>query len=178
MWRNRPNEGVLIRLEDIQQFLTDFERLNHSEETVQFYRRKMKRFYEDLPEVTVETVEAGKVIFNKNKYKRLVTIPSRLKKELLDFARRKGILSGPIFQTRDRRPMCRTFVLAIICGVCEKARIPCGQATLQALRKLYSSTRHGVESNVALLVEQDIERMMEQERLSIWMGRRMKRREI
>lgn len=265
--RNRPNVGVVIRWEDIQQFLTDFERMKRPEETIQFYRRKMKRFFEDLPEdktvrygtlqdwrasllengyapgtvnaflsaansyldyighrefqlagqlreekppspemsraeylhllrtarslgkesvyliiklfastglfaqelpeVTVEAVEVGKIVCDKNKYKQIVTIPSCLKKELLGFAGRKGILSGPIFQTRDGRPMHRTYVSAIIRGVCEKARIPCGRATPQALRKLYLSTRSGIESNVALLVEQAMERMMEREQLSI-----------
>ena len=36
--------------EDIQQFLADYEGMNRTEGTVQFYRRKMKRFYEELPE--------------------------------------------------------------------------------------------------------------------------------
>lgn len=264
---NRPNVGVVIRWEDIQQFIADFESMNRPAESVQFYRRKLKRFYEDLPEdktvrygtlqdwrtsllengyasstvnaflsvansyldyigyrefqlagqmkgmkppspemsqaeylhflqtarllgkervhllvklfastglfaqelpeVTVETVETGKVICNKNKYKRIVTIPSCLQKELLDFARRKGILSGPIFQTRDGRPMHRSYVAAIIRNVCEKARIPVGRASPQALRRLYLSTRSGIESNVALMLEQAMDRMMEQEQFSI-----------
>ena len=47
--QRRLNEGVVIRAEDIQQFLADYERMKRTEGTVQFYRRKMKRFYEDLP---------------------------------------------------------------------------------------------------------------------------------
>ncbi len=39
---NRPNEGVVMRWEDIQHFLTDFERMNRPEETIQFYWRKTK----------------------------------------------------------------------------------------------------------------------------------------
>ncbi len=42
-------EGVVIREEDIQQFLADYERTNRMEGTVQFYRRKLRRFYDDLP---------------------------------------------------------------------------------------------------------------------------------
>ena len=260
--RNRPNVGVVIRWEDIQQFVADFGSMNHPEESVQFYRRKVQRFYEnppegktvrygtlqdwrtsmlengyapgtvnaflstansyldyigrreyqlagqlkelkppspemsraqylhllqtarslgkervyflvklfdstgifvqELPEVAV-TTEEGKVICNKNKYKRIVTIPSRLKRALLDFAWRKGILSGPIFRTQDGRPMRRTYVSAIIRGVCEKAKISCDRTTPQTLRKLYLSTRYGIESNVAFLIEQ----VMEQEQLFI-----------
>ncbi len=50
MRQRRFNEGIVIREEEIQQFLADYERMNRTEGTVQFYRRKMKRFYEDLPE--------------------------------------------------------------------------------------------------------------------------------
>jgi len=50
MRQRRLTEGVVIRKEDIQQFLADYERMNRTEGTVQFYRRKMKRFYDDLPE--------------------------------------------------------------------------------------------------------------------------------
>lgn len=267
MRRSRLNEGVLIRWEDVQQFLADFERMNRTEDTVQFYRRKMKRFYDDLPEdkivrhgalqnwrasllengyapgtvnaflsaanayldyighrefqlagqlkeekppapemsraeylhllrtarslgkekeyliiklfastglfaqelpgVTVEAVQTGKIVCDQNKYKQIVTIPSCLKKELLDFARRKGVLTGPIFQSRDGRPMHRTYVSTIIRNVCEKAGIPSEKGSPQALRKLYLSTKAGIESNVALLVEQAMERMMEQEQFSI-----------
>lgn len=265
--RSQRNDGVVIRKEDIQQFLDDYERMNRTKETVQFYRRKLERFYEDLPEdktvrrgtlqnwrtsllengyalgsvnaflsaanayldyighreyqlagymkeekppmpelsraeylhllrtarslgkekvyliiklfastglfaqelpeVTVGAVQTGRIVCDQNKYKQIVTIPSCLKKELLDYAEKKGILFGPIFQTRDGRPMHRTYVSAVIRNVCEKAQIPSEKGSPQALRKLYLSTRTGIESNVALLVEQAMERMMEQEQLSV-----------
>lgn len=50
MRKKRLDEGAVIQKEDIQQFLADYERMNCTKETVQFYRRKLKRFYEDLPE--------------------------------------------------------------------------------------------------------------------------------
>ncbi len=263
----RPAEGIVIREEDIQRFLADYEKSNRTEGTVQFYRRKMKRFYDDLPadktirygtlqdwqesllqngytagsvnaflsaansyldyighreyqlagqlkekkppmpelsraeylhllqtakvlnkekvylliklfgstglyaqelpEVTVEAVREGKIVCDQNKYKQIVTVPACLKKELLDFANKKGILSGPIFRTRDGRPMHRTYVSAVIRNLCEDAKVPSEKGNPKSLRKLYLSTRAGVESNIALLVEQAMERMMEQEQFSI-----------
>lgn len=50
MRKRHLDEETVIRKEDIQQFLADYERMNRAKETVQFYRRKLKRFYEDLPE--------------------------------------------------------------------------------------------------------------------------------
>ncbi len=267
MRQRRVAEGVVIREEDIQRFLADYERMNRTEGTVQFYRRKMKRFYDDLPadktirystlqnwresllqhgytpgsvnaflsaansyldfighreyqlagqlkeeklpmpelsraeylhllqtakvlnkekvylliklfaatglyaqelpEVTVEAVKEGKIICDQNKYKQIVTVPACLKKELLDFANKNGVLSGPIFQTRDGRPMHRTYVSAVIRNLCEDAKVPSEKGNPKSLRKLYLSTKAGIESNISLLVEQAMERMMEQEQFSI-----------
>lgn len=267
MRQRRLNEGVVIHKEDIQQFMADYERMNRTKATVQFYRRKLTRFYEDLPEdkivryntlqewrtsllqngytpssvnaflsaansyldyighreyqlagymkeekpptpelsraeylhllrtarslgkeraylliklfgstglyaqelpeVTVEAVQTGKVVCNQNKYKQIVTIPVCLQKELLDYAKKNGILSGPIFQTRDGRPMHRTYVSTLIRGVCEKAQISGDKGSAHSLRKMFCSTKLGIESNIALLVEQAMARMMEQEQLSV-----------
>jgi len=265
--RYRPAEGVVVTQEEIQQFLANYESLNRSKDTVQFYRRKLKRFYQDLPEdktirrgtlkrwqesllesgytpgsvnaflsaansyldyighreyqlagqlkeeknpqpelvraeylhllqtakalgkekvyllikvfastglfaqelpeVTVEAVQAGKIVCDQNKQKQTVTVPACLKKELLRFAQKNGIWSGPIFQTRDGRPMHRTYVTAAIRNLCEEAKISGEKGNPKCLRKLYLSTRSGIENNIALLVEQAMERMMEQEQFSV-----------
>lgn len=265
--QRRLVEGVVMTEEDMQRFLSAYEGMNRREGTVQFYRRKLRRFYNDLPadktirygtlqswresllqqgytpgtvnaflsaanayldyighreyqlagqlkeekapqpelsraeylhllrtakalgkekvyllvklfastglfaqelpEVTVEAVGEGKIICDQNKYKQIVTIPDCLKRELLDFARRNGIGSGPIFQTRDGRPMHRTYVSAAIRNLCEEAKVPGEKGNPKCLRKLYLSTRAAVESNIALLVEQAMERMIEQEQFSV-----------
>lgn len=265
--QRRLVDGVVMTEEDMQRFLAAYEGMNRREGTVQFYRRKLRRFYDDLPadktirygilekwresllqhgyttgsvnafvsaansyldyighreyqlagqlkeekppqpelsraeylhllrtakaldrekvyllvklfastglfaqelpEVTVEAVTEGKIVCTQNKYKQIVTIPGCLKKELLDFAQKNGIGSGPIFQTRDGRPMHRTYVSAVIRSLCEEAKVPREKGNPKCLRKLYLSTKAGVESNIALLVEQAMERMMEQEQFSI-----------
>ncbi len=124
-------------------------------------------FAQELPEVTVEAVREGKIICDQNKYRQVVTIPVCLQKELLEYAQKNGILSGPIFQTRDSRPMHRTYVSAAIRNICEEARIPREKGNPKSLRKLYLSTRAGIESNISLLVEQAMERIMEQEQFTI-----------
>ena len=43
-------DGVAVTQDDIQRFLTAYEGLDRAEGTVQFYRRKLLRFYWDLPE--------------------------------------------------------------------------------------------------------------------------------
>ncbi len=264
--QHRAGKGTLITLEEIEQFLTLYESLDRTEGTIKFYRRKLLRFYQDLPEdkrirygflekwreallkeykpasvnaflsavntfldyighreyqlvgqlreekppqpelsraeylhllhtakalgnekvylliklfactglfakelpnLTVEALREGKVLCYQNRVKQIVAIPACIQKELLSFTERNGIGSGPVFRTRSGRAINRTYVPILMKPVCEAARIPDGRANPQALRKLYLSTRAGIESNIALLVEQAMERMMEQEQLSI-----------
>ena len=127
-------------------------------------------FAQELPEVTVEAVREGKIVCDQNKYKQIVTVPTCLQKELLDFALRNSIGSGPIFQTRDGRPMHRTYVSAVIRNLCEEAKVPREKGNPKCLRMLYLSTKAGVESNISLLVEQAMERMMEQEQFTVGGG--------
>ncbi len=95
------------------------------------------------------------------------TVPACLQKELLSYAQKNGVWSGPIFQTRDGRPMHRTYVSAAIRNLCEEAKISGAKGNPTCLRKLYLTTRAEVENNIALLVEQAMERMLEQEQFSV-----------
>lgn len=259
-------KGVYISRDDIQYFLAAYESLDRSEGTIQHYRRKLERFYQDLPEdktirhdtlekwrekllqngytpsavnaflsaanafldyighreyqlagqlkgekapqpeltraeylrllqtakvlgkekayllikvfaatgllaqdlpaVTAEAARSGEIICGQNR-RRQAAIPGCLQKELLSYAQRSGIQSGPIFLTRDGRPMHRTYVTAAIRNLCGDAKISEEKGNPRCLRKLYLSTKTGIESNISLLVEQAMEQMMEQEQFSV-----------
>ena len=262
----QTGEGVLITMEEIERFLSLYESMDRAEGTIKFYRRKLTRFYRDLPEdkrirhgfmeswresllkeyapasvnasqsavnafldyighreyqlvgqikeeklpqpelsraeylhllhtaktlgnekvylliklfactgffvkelpnLTVEAVREGKVVCYQNRVKQAVTIPACVQKELLDFAERNGISSGAIFRTRSGQSIKRTYIPILMKPVCEAARIDDSRATPQSLRRLYFSTRAGIESNIALLVEQAMERQLEQEQLAV-----------
>lgn len=120
-------------------------------------------FAQDLPEVTVEAVSSGKIVCNQNKYKQIITVPTCLKKELLNYAKACGVLSGPIFRTQDGRPLHRTYVSMIIRSLCEEAGVRGEKGNPKCLRKLYLSTKAEVESDISLLVDRAMEHIMEQE---------------
>ena len=124
-------------------------------------------FVKELPNLTMEAVREGKVVCYQNRVRQIVAIPVCLQKELLGFAERNGITTGPIFRTRSGQAIKRTYIPILMKPVCEAARIDDSRATPQALRRLYFSTKAGIESNISLLVEQAMERMMAQEELSI-----------
>ena len=122
---------------------------------------------QELEKVTVEAVREGKltVIFSRNK--QVLRIPEGLQAELLDYARRNGYLSGSIFLTKEGTPMSRTYVSTTIRQLCTAARVPEEKGNPRCLKRLYQSTRAGIEDHIALLVEQAHSRLLEQEQLEI-----------
>lgn len=122
---------------------------------------------QDLQELTVEAVREGRVVCGRNRKQQILTVPKCLQKELLSFAERSGIRSGPVFLTRDGRPMHRTYISGVMKPVCEAAQLTDGRANPKGLRRLYLSNRAVIESNIALLVEQALERQLEQEQFLV-----------
>ena len=122
---------------------------------------------QELPKVTVEAVEAGKVTVFFNRVKSVVHIPEHLQQELLNYAKRNGYLSGPIFLTRNGAPINRTYVSASIRHLCAEAQVPEEKGNPRCLKRLYQNIRGGIEDNISLLVEQAMDRLLEQEQLEI-----------
>lgn len=122
---------------------------------------------QELSKVTVEAVKEGRVTISPAGTKQVLHIPAFLSRELLAYAERCGRQSGPIFLTREGVPMSRTNVSTGIRQLCVAAHVPEEKGNPRCLRKLYLSTRAGIEANIALLVEQAHNRMMEQEQLTI-----------
>ncbi len=117
----------------------------------------------DLHLLTAEVVEAGELEESGVR----IHIPKCFQAELLDFVKREGITSGPLFTTKAGKPMARTSVTFMIQRLCHDARVPREKATPRCLRKLYQSTWAGIQDNVALLVEQTHDQLLESEQITI-----------
>ena len=63
--------------------------------------------------------------------------------------------------------MNRTYVSASIRSICEDARVPREKGNPRCLKRLYQVTRGGIENNISLLVEQAMDRLLEQEQFTI-----------
>ena len=120
---------------------------------------------QELPKVTVEAVKEGRIVCSHNHVKEIVRLPECLRKELLSFARRNGCSTGPIFRTRAGGPMNRTHITTAIRRLCVEAEIAEEKGNPRCLKRLYQNTRTGIENNVALLIDQAMERQLEQEQL-------------
>ena len=122
---------------------------------------------QELPNVTVEAVQEGEIVHFPHKVEQRVRIPECLRKELSGYIRRNGYTSGPIFQNKDGGPLNRTYVSIAIRRLCVEARIPEEKGNPRCLKRLYQNTRSDSENNVAMLVEQALDRVLEQEQSAI-----------
>ena len=122
---------------------------------------------QELPSLTVEAARAGMIRVTRRCSSEIIRFPNTLCQELLDYAGRRGIRSGPIFLTRTGNPIARNNVTAAIRQLCAAAQVPEEKGSPRCLRKMYQATREGIERNVALLVERAQDRLLEEEQLTV-----------
>ncbi len=123
-------------------------------------------FVQELPEVTVENVKAERFPVTHQGVRRMVRVPGCLKEELLDYAKRQGVTEGPIFVGRTGHLLHRSRVAVLISQLSREAQVPEEKGNPRCLQKLYRNTLAAVEANMALLIEQAMDRQLEQEQLT------------
>lgn len=120
----------------------------------------------ELPKLTVEALKEGRLALTGGEG-RIIPLTGPFSKELLDYARQEGIKAGPVFVTRNGRNLNRTGVTAYIQQLAADARVPPEKCNPRCLRKLHLATRESVEQSVSMLVDQALDRLLEQEQALI-----------
>lgn len=123
---------------------------------------------QDLPKVTVEAARSGEIELGDD----TLHIPDCLQKELLAFAKQQGKTTGPFIAQKDGRPMARTQVNKQIERLCHDAQVPEEKASPKCLRQLYRQTYGDIEANIAVLIRQTYDHLLEAEQASIGWGLR------
>lgn len=120
---------------------------------------------QELKNLTVEAAMAGMISVSRRGCKEIIRFPSSVCRELLDYAERQGISTGPIFLTQAGKLIDRTYAAQSIRRLCPAAQVPEEKGSPRCLRKMYQATRESIERSVALLVERAQDRLLEEEQL-------------
>ena len=107
----------------------------------------------ELQFFTVEAVSRGTVTVDCKNKTRTILIPSRLKKLLLGYAKRKKIRAGVIFAGRTGRPLNRSRIWAAMKGLCREAGVQASKVFPHNLRKLFARTFYCLEKDIAKLAD-------------------------
>ena len=121
----------------------------------------------ELPQLTKEALDRNRLAVSVQGVREIVSIPDCLRRELLVYARRGSIAKGPLFVTRTGKPLNRTSVAAAIQALSNDAQVQPEKCNVRCLRKLYWAARKDLRENMALLMEQTYNRMLETEQLLV-----------
>lgn len=107
----------------------------------------------ELSYFTVESVREGEInVSCKNKTRRIL-IPGKLRKLLLDYAKKQRIVRGRIFRTKNGNPLNRSNVWKDMKKLCEKAGVRSEKVFPHNLRKLFAKTFYRSEKDIAKLAD-------------------------
>mgnify|MGYP001030359218 FL=1 len=102
---------------------------------------------------TVEAARCGWVeVRNKGKT-RTVFLPNKLQKLLLKYAKERGILSGPVFVTRNGKPLDRSNIWKDMKALCKAANVAESKVFPHNLRHLFARTYYQLEKDIVRLAD-------------------------
>lgn len=107
----------------------------------------------ELKFFTVEAVKCGSVVVNCKSKNRVILLPGKLKKMLLEYTRKNGILSGTIFITRNGKPLNRSNIWTQMKALCKTAGVKSSKVFPHNLRKLFARTFYHIEKDIAKLAD-------------------------
>ena len=107
----------------------------------------------ELRHFTVEEVMRGEIHVNCKGKNRVILIPGKLRKMLLDYARKMRIRTGIIFLNRNGKPLNRSSIWAQMKALCRDARVNPSKVFPHNLRKLFARTFYGIEKDIAKLAD-------------------------
>ena len=107
----------------------------------------------ELKYFTVEAVSHGEVTVQCKSKTRTILVPGKLKKLLLNYAKKRGVRSGAIFITRSGKPLDRSNIWAQMKRLCAAAGVNPSKVFPHNLRKLFARTFYGIEKDIAKLAD-------------------------
>lgn len=105
----------------------------------------------ELKFFTVESVQNDSVTVRCKCKTRPIFIPKSLKGLLLGFAKQRNIKSGPIFITRGKKPLDRSYIWTQMKKLCVKANVVTEKVFPHNLRKLFARTFYSMQKDIAKL---------------------------
>lgn len=107
----------------------------------------------ELRYFTLEMVRAGTVTVNCKNKTRTILVPGKLRKLLMDYAKRNKIAGGIIFRGRNGQSLDRSSIWRQMKQLCRQARVPESKVFPHNLRKLFARTFYGIEKDIAKLAD-------------------------
>lgn len=107
----------------------------------------------ELRFITAEAVRQGEATIRLKGKTRAILIPGKLRKALVGYLRRQGIASGPVFVTRNGRPLDRSNIWKMMKALCAGAGVASGKVFPHNLRHLFARCFYALKKDIAKLAD-------------------------
>jgi len=107
----------------------------------------------ELQYFTIEAVRRGEIRVDCKGKMRTILIPEKLRTLLLRYSKKRRILAGAIFVTRNGKPLDRSNIWSAMKRLCRTAGVADEKVFPHNLRKLFARTFYGIEKDIAKLAD-------------------------
>ncbi len=107
----------------------------------------------ELQFITVEAVRTGRGKVNNKGKHRTVFLPDKLRRLLKKYLQKRKITTGPVFVTRNGRPLDRSNIWRDMKALCESAGVEPGKVFPHNLRHLFARTYYSLEKDLSRLAD-------------------------
>lgn len=107
----------------------------------------------ELRFITLEGVQGNCAEVTAKGKTRKIFLPKKLRRELLNYGKERGIKSGPIFVSRNGNPLDRSNIWHEMKGLCESAHVAPGKVFPHNLRHLFARCFYEVKKDLAHLAD-------------------------
>ena len=122
---------------------------------------------QELHKVTVEGVLSGRIQVKPRESRQEIFLYDGLRDELLGYARRCGVRDGPVFVTRNGKPLLRSNVTDSIRRLCQDAWVEPEKGNPRCLHKLYLETRRTIIGRLEEQARETYESLLDREQLAV-----------
>ena len=107
----------------------------------------------ELQYITVQAVNEKRANINLKGKVRIVILPKKLCKTLLQYAKEQKITSGSIFITKTGKPLDRSTIWKMMKTLCESANVGKGKVFPHNLRHLFARTYYSLQKDIVRLAD-------------------------
>lgn len=107
----------------------------------------------ELRYITVEALDRGRAEIAMKGKIRTIMIPGKLRRKLMRYVKKKKIVSGEVFLTRNGKAVSRKQIWAEMKALCKKAGIEAGKVFPHNLRHLFARCFYQVCRDIARLAD-------------------------
>lgn len=107
----------------------------------------------ELKYITVSAVQSGQALINCKGKMRVVILPKQLCKMLKDYLREKNISNGPVFVSKNGKPLDRSNVWKMLKALCESAGVPKNKVFPHNFRHLFARTFYSLQKDIVRLAD-------------------------